>query len=69
MQIGDLGSQMDQFAAERYAQKLSIRYVSGPRNQVLGRAKRGPSSLVSRVHRPSGASSPACQIVDDRVIR
>src|ERR1700727_259707 len=24
---------MDQFASKRYAQKLSIRYVSGPRNQ------------------------------------
>ena len=25
---------MNQFPAERYAQKLSIRYVSGPRNQL-----------------------------------
>ena len=28
-----LHSAMDQFAAERNAQKLCIRYVSGPRNQ------------------------------------
>jgi len=27
-----LHSAMNQFAAERYAQKLSIRYISGPRN-------------------------------------
>jgi hypothetical protein len=31
--IKDLGTPMNQFATERYAQKLSIRYVSGLRNQ------------------------------------
>jgi hypothetical protein len=29
----NLGSAMKQFAEERYAQELCIRYVSGPRNQ------------------------------------
>jgi hypothetical protein len=35
LQIKDLGGLMNQLAAERYAQKLSIRYVSGPRNQFV----------------------------------
>ena len=32
LQIEDLRSLMNQFAAKRNAQELSIRYVSGPRN-------------------------------------
>jgi hypothetical protein len=31
----DLRGGMDQFAAERYPQKLCIRYVSGPRNHLM----------------------------------
>jgi len=45
-EMRDLGSGMNQFAAERYAQELSIRYVSGPRNHpnFEGRAQApGPS--------------------------
>jgi hypothetical protein len=30
LQIKDLGGLMNQLATERYAQELSIRYVSGP---------------------------------------
>ena len=34
LQIKDLGGLMNQLATERYAQELSIRYVSGPRNHL-----------------------------------
>jgi hypothetical protein len=40
---------MDQFASERYPQKLCIRYVSGPRNQL--------HQSLSGIHRfPSGSN-------------
>ena len=42
LQIEDLHSAMNQFAAERYAQELSIRYVSGPRNHESLRSQQLP---------------------------
>ena len=42
LQIKDLGSAMNQFAAERYAQELCIRYVSGLCNQLFFPVNRFP---------------------------
>jgi hypothetical protein len=41
----DLENAMNQFAAERYAQRLCIRYVSGPRNQKLFSIQQVPRTL------------------------
>jgi hypothetical protein len=35
LQVKDLGSAMNQFAAERYAQELCIRYVSRNQPRVI----------------------------------
>ena len=52
---------MDQFAAERYAQELYIRYVSGLRNQILFPQLLPSTPQPSELTRMKTAT-PACHV-------
>jgi hypothetical protein len=56
----DSRKRMDELAAERYAQKLSIRYVSGPRNKIFqSSTARGFHGGVPRNYISPSSHAPA----------